>query len=85
MQFYIIHFRDNWIFKLKKIIKHFIKSIKICIKYIGTNKPSLDLYNKILYLQKCTCAEKPKCPPCPELYNAVNEISKREVIIISKN
>lgn len=45
-----------------------------------TSSPTTEIYREILAIQQCDCAPKMRCEPCPKLYEAIHEMSLRQVI-----
>lgn len=48
-----------------------------------TNAPTPEIYQSIIAMQQCECAPKMHCEPCPKLYEAIHEMSLRQVIFLS--
>lgn len=44
-----------------------------------TSNPNTEIYHAILSIQQCECAPKLQCDPCPKLYQAIHEMSLRQV------
>ena len=49
-----------------------------------TSSPTNEIYRQIVLLSQCDCAPKMNCDPCPRLYQAVHEMSLRQVFLCLK-
>ena len=49
-----------------------------------TGTPSNEVYRQVIMISQCECAPRLQCDPCPRLYQAVHEMSLRQVKKILK-
>ena len=49
-----------------------------------TGTPTNEIYRQVLLISQCECAPRMQCDPCPRLYQAVHEMSLRQVKYLEK-